>query len=317
MWVLFRLAIRVAGLLILALGVYLLALLVSSDLSWVMVGWSILFVLPYAIGGLAVLFFTTQDEPEVNGIVPVLFGSFGVLIAGAAILREGLICVVMLAPIWLFASLLGSVSVSYLRKAFKDRYRANSMLLAMLPFAAIAIDVNFPPEPDRFTVARSIVIDATPETIWPHLLQLDNLEVSDGVWNITQDVLGIPRPSSAIVNGAGIGAVRAARWGENIRFEEIVSEWREHERLGWAFAFPDDSISRYTDPHIHPDGATLKVATGSYQLKPLPDGRTELRLETAYIARTPLNLYAALWGELVLGDIQTNILAVVNSRVAR
>lgn len=316
-WVLVRLAIQVVALLLLALGVYGLALLISSDLSWVMVGWSILFVLPYAIGGLAHLGFTSPDNPEGSGVPAVLLASLCVLVVGALTLREGLICVVMLAPIWLLAAALGSISVNRLRATFKERYRLNSILLVILPFAALAVDANLPPQPDRFTVARSIAIDATPETVWPHLLQLDHLGADEGVWNITQNVLGIPRPSSAVVTGDGRGAVRAARWGENIRFEEHIIEWRASERLSWSFVFPDDSISRYTDPHIHPDGLTLKIATGAYQLRRLPDGATELRLETDYIARTPLNLYAAVWGELVLGDIQTNILAVVKDRAER
>src|SRR5690606_30307893 len=126
----------------------------------------------------------------------------------------------------------------------------------------------------------SIVIEASPDQIWPHLLRLDGLRDEEGVWNITQDILRIPRPSSAVVNRDGMGAVRAAQWGNNIRFEEHITAWRENEEIAWKFVFPDDSISRYTDPHIHPDGASLKVATGAYRMIPLADGSTRLTLET-------------------------------------
>lgn len=314
-WVLLRLAEHIFWMLFLAFGVYGLAFLIAMDLSWVMAGWSILFVLPYAMGGLAELAFTSQAKPEAGSGLAAMFTLLLVLVAGGIFLHEGVMCILMLAPLWLLAALLGSASVSYFRKAFAERNRTNAVVLAMLPFAALMVDARLPPQPDPFTVTRSVTIAATPEAIWPYLLQLDALNTNEGIWNVTQDMLGIPRPTSAIVTGHGVGAVRAARWGDDIRFEEHITTWRENAHLGWTFAFPDDSISRYTDPHIHPDGVTLKIATGSYRLTSLAGGLTELRLETDYIARTPFNLYAAMWGELVLGDIQTNILAVVKARV--
>ena len=52
-------------------------------------------------------------------------------------------------------------------------------------------------------------------------------------------------------------------------------------------------------------------------LIPMADGRTKIRLWTRYHVATPVNGYTAMWGEVILGDIQENVLAIVAGRLAR
>ena len=40
-------------------------------------------------------------------------------------------------------------------------------------------------------------------------------------------------------------------------------------------------------------------------------------IDTHYWMRTPVNIYAALWGEFFLGDIENNLLALVKQRAER
>ena len=110
--------------------------------------------------------------------------------------------------------------------------------------------------------------------------------------------------------------MRHAQWGENITFEEHIIDWQENEALSWEFVFPNDSISRYTDQHISPEGRHLRIQEGGYRLEPLSDGRTRLTLYTDYEAQTPMNTYAAIWGEIFLGGIQANILEIIEGRLA-
>ena len=49
-------------------------------------------------------------------------------------------------------------------------------------------------------------------------------------------------------------------------------------------------------------------------LQPLANGRTRVTLHTDYRIRTPLNAYAAVWGELFLGDLEDNLLALIAQR---
>ena len=83
---------------------------------------------------------------------------------------------------------------------------------------------------------------------------------------------------------------------------------------GWAFVFSNSSLQDYTDRHISPDGQFLKIDTGDYTLTPLNDGTTKLTLRTNYIAKTHVNIYAQMWGEILLGDIESNILTIIKRR---
>lgn len=315
LWVGLRVLWRIAALLALALGVHAASLALDGDARALTIGWAILIVLPFSIGALGALVLEGPWNARTwTWLLPPVLIVVTILVVGAAVLREGLICIAMLMPVRAIAGLLGATFVTHLFKKFSEQHQANIVVLAMLPFAALFADASLPQPAERFTVARAITIDANAETIWPHLLKLDELDPQDGVWTCTQDVLGVPRPSSAVVLGDGAGSTRLARWGRDIRFEERITGWRANKDLRWDFAFPDDSISRYTDPHIHPDGAHLKIESGRYWLAKMADGRTKLTLETQYVARTPINFYAAMWGELALGDIQTNILAIVKQR---
>lgn len=309
-----RLGWNVFRIMLFGLVFYPATLLVGMATPTVTIGWSVAVALPYAIGGLTTLLVDARKHTVTAMLLGSGLSALAVLLVGALVFREGVICILMAVPLWLLAAAAGSGSVNTLRDAIDNRHRASASVLIMLPFAALFADANLPPRPESFTVSRTISINASQDEIWPSLLQLDGLEEDEGVWNIAQNVLGIPRPASARVVGVGVGTTRVARWGQNIRFEESITAWLENDRLAWNFAFPDDSISRYTDPHIHPDGPNLKVATGEYRLTSLPNGRTEVTLETTYAARTPVNWYASMWGELILGDIQTNILAIVKER---
>jgi hypothetical protein len=47
---------------------------------------------------------------------------------------------------------------------------------------------------------------------------------------------------------------------------------------------------------------------------PIDSRHTRLTIEIHYWMKTRLNSYAALWGESFLGDLETNLLALVKTR---
>ena len=144
-----------------------------------------------------------------------------------------------------------------------------------------------------------------------------DIDAAEGVWTVSQSLLGLPRPTGAKLTGRGEGAVRDAEWQGGVRFREIVTRWQPDRALQWRFSFPDASIRLRTDEHIDPHGRHLWIESGGYDLIPTQDGGTKIRLWTRYRAATPLNAYAAMWGEMILGDIQNNVLAIVAGRIAR
>lgn len=299
-----------------ALAVYILAEAGKSGA----IGYSLLVVLP-ATTSAFIGWIGSMGRNWSRGTylsVP-LWLAFVATAIGAVFLREGVVCLVMALPFWIGFGYVGLWPVYLYRRQQRHVdpaiFRAHAMLL--LPFLALLVDQQFVPPRETRTVVREIVVDAPAAVAWPRLLVIPAISPDEGRWNISQDLLRLPRPVAAHLSGRGPGAVRNARWQDDIRFQEIVTEWRSQERLQWQFAFPDPSIHERTDRHIQPHGRHLWIDAGGYDLIPLTGGRTKIRLWTRYHLSTPFNAYAGWWGERILGDIQDNVLAVVAERIAK
>ncbi|WP_300377239.1 hypothetical protein [Henriciella sp.] len=302
-------------------GLSLIFALLSNGLE---AGWngatisiSLLFGLPFTVGALGTYLLSLLSIDKQRTFDKYrLWLLLAVLVAGSFVLSEAIICVLMILPFWVFSGWIGALCVQGLRRRFQGRHRINCSVLAALPFLMLGLEAQLPQTGKDFVVARSITIDAPAKVVRPLLFEMNNIQRHEGRWNITQDVLGVPRPKSAVVTFGSGGPRRLARWEDGVSFEEHIFAQTD-DSLRWEFVFPNDSVSHRSDRHISPDGPHLKIMTGGYELAALPDGRTRLTLDTSYRATTPVNTYAALWGELILGDIQSNVLAAIKRRGER
>lgn len=228
-------------------------------------------------------------------------------------LREGVICMIMLSPIWL-ASGWGGAFI--LRSQRRGRFGRNTLQSSFLivPLVAGVVEAQIPVPHDHVLLTRSILVHASPSEIWPYAVANRAISPREGRWTITHNIIGLPRPRATVMKGAGVGAVRTAYWGDHINFEERISEWAPGQKLGWRFRFSNTSLQDYTDRHISPDGQFLKIDSGDYTIRRISPDTTLLTLNTRYIAMTHVNLYAELWGEFLLGDTQDNILSIIKGR---
>lgn len=303
--------------LLIALAIYLLpALVFGSNAGAGTVSVGFLLITPVCLGAIASLL---SDMPGNRSMLyhtlklPLLLAAI-VSAFGLLILREGMICVVMLLPLWLPAISLGGYLVKRLHRRFHAKYSVHTTFLTGLAaLATLAGPAPFSAE-QVYRVESSLIIAASPENIWPHLESLTGLSPEEGRWNITQDLLQVPRPVSARLEGQGIGAIRYAEWDSGITFEEHITEYVPNREMRWHFVFPDPTLHHHVDRHIDPNGDHLNVRSGGYTLEPLSEGRTRLHLHTEITLNTQLNAYPALWANFMLGDIQKNILTLIRDR---
>jgi len=247
------------------------------------------------------------------GLVPVGLCAI-VCLASIFVLREGVICLVMIAPIWLVS---GWVGAFLMRSQRNRRGRALESSFLIIPLVAAIVEAQIPAPHETVTLSRSMLVKAVPEEIWPYAVSSRDIGDHEGRWTITHNIIGMPRPSESAVNGAGVGAVRTAHWGDHVNFEERIVTWKPGRKLGWTFNFTNSSVQDYTDKHISPDGDFLTIDSGDYVLRPISSEVTEVTLTTRYVAKTHVNPYAKLWGELMMGDIQENVLTVIKDRAER
>ncbi|MEM5515560.1 hypothetical protein WNY37_01275 [Henriciella sp. AS95] len=307
---LFRFAGIIVVLSVLALTLLACLYAASGRFETLSVSLTILVGIPFCIGAVSRLLFRLFYRAADDTVTGIAFiAVFVALCVSAIVLREAMICILMAAPFLLIGGWLGVFFMGLALQRRPDSPRANGAALLFIPFALLGTDLHLKPTTQDFTVSRDVLIDAPVERVRPLLFDMRDISEEEGRWNITQDVFGVPRPVSAVVDADR----RMALWQNDVSFEEHI-EFMSDNEMRWRFVFPNDSVARHSDRHISPDGVHLKVESGGYQLEALPDGRTRLTLSTTYVATTPVNAYASLWGELILGDIQSNVLAIIEGR---
>jgi hypothetical protein len=219
----------------------------------------------------------------------------------------------MITPIWIASGWAGAFLFRSLRKDAMNRNTLQSSFL-IIPLVAGIVEAYIPLPHEQVLLSRSILVHATPSEIWPYAVSNHLINEEEGRWTITHSIIGIPRPRGTVMKGTGVGAVRTAYWGNGINFEEQIIEWAPGQALGWKFRFPNTSLQDYADEPISPDGQFLKIESGGYIIHQISSETSQLTLSTRYIAMTHVNLYAKLWGELLLADIEENILTIIKNR---
>lgn len=298
-----------------ALGVYLL--LDATQPVAGLVSFTFLLILPAAICAfIAYVADPWGTRSRRSYIMIPLWLLLAVIVAAAFVLREGIICIAILSPLWLGSGMAGAALTYSLRHRNRDG-RTYCVALLALPLIAMQVEPMIPLPVAMATVSRTIDIDTTPARIWPLLRGIPDVKPGEGRWNLSQNVIGIPRPIGAHMVGEGVGADRYANWGAQIRFRERITQWQPGRALSWRFIFDDVRGWAMTDRHLMPNSPYFQVTTGGYRMEPLGPARTRVTLDTRYRITTPVNAYSELWGQLLLGDLENNLLALVKQRAER
>lgn len=311
-----RIAAAFGAALAFAFGVYVL--LEATQPVNGLVSFSFLLVLPAAICAFVAYIADPFGERSRASYMRVPLWLLGaVVILSLFVLREGVICILLLSPLWLISGIVGT-SITY-----KMRRRADTngplycSALFLLPLIATQVEPYVPLPTAAPVVSRSIVVSASAATIWPLLLGMPDIRPDEGRWTMSQDLIGIPKPLGARLVGHGIGADRYARWEHDVRFRERITVWQPNREIGWRFIFDDIAGWSYTDRHLMPDSPYFRVTTGGYRMDPLHDGQMRVTIYTRYRVTTPVNAYSRVWGELFLGDLENNLLAIIKERAER
>jgi len=276
---------------------------------------SIAFLLgvPMAAPSLAVLIWDSYGQRGTAAHVRFAIAVVSaMLVAGFVVLREAGICLVMASPLFYIGGMSAASFTGYLLRHRAPRIMSSTLIL--LPLLAMPVENHIVyPERDE-TVSTVIDIDAPTAAVWRNLPSIENIKPDELGWTFTQDVIGVPKPQDARLSGEGVGAVRHARWGNGVHFDEKIIKWVADHDLAWRFEFTPDSIPPTVEGNIRLDRNYLRIEEGSYHLTALSNGRSRLTLQTRYAMRTPLNAYCALWGKLFIGDFHRNILHIIKSR---
>ena len=163
-------------------------------------GTGLFFGNPIVAGAVQAYFFNRPVLRSTKSTIGVVVLSLS--IAGAAILLfalEGLVCLLMAAPVVLAGGALGAV-VGRVIAAIRTGNSSWALLVLALPPALMAFEALPAPKPQR-EVVSSVEIAAPVDTVWQHVIAFGDLPpVSEALFRS-----GIAYPKRAHIEGEGVG----------------------------------------------------------------------------------------------------------------
>lgn len=237
------------------------------------------------------------------------------LMAAGVVLREGAVCLVMAGPIFYGAGLLAGWLTGVALRSRSGRLMCAAVLV--LPLIGVPLEQPVDDPAQTRYVTSSTVIDAEPAAVWARMAEIKTIDRRENSWNFSHDLIGIPRPYDARMQGTGVGAVRHLTWGKDVHFKEHIIAWDPGQTLAWTFEVGPEASTRMLDRHLKVNSPYLRLEQGRYTLTPVGNGRTRLELTTRYWIKTPINDYAGWWGQIFLGDFHRNVLGVIKARSER
>lgn len=234
------------------------------------------------------------------GLVAVLFGGFALLLFAL----EGVICVMMAAPLLLPIGALGGL----LGKAIADSTRrsARELMAAVMVLPLLAGAESLLMRAAEYEVLTVVEIEAPPEVVWENVIRFPDLP-RQAAWYFRW---GIACPQGARIVGHGKGATRYCEFTTGT-FVEPITVWDQPRRLAFdvtAQPAPMFELSPYR--HIHPphlDGF-LRSNRGEFLLVRLPSNRTRLEGRTWYELSMFPQSYWILWSDALIHRIHERVL---------
>jgi hypothetical protein len=267
--------------LVAGIGLTLFAVAVST-LVFGVYGYGLFIVSPFVIG--AITAFLANRKTDLGGgptaqmvTLATLFGSIGLV----AMALEGVICIILAAPIGIGAALIGGLLGRAI--AVRSRRPARQAIsgFALLPIV-FALEFALPAI-TSFDTHQTIEVNAPPETVWKSLVKMDTM---DGPLALPFR-LGVAYPLRGEVLGEGVGAIRHGEFSTGVAVER-VTEWVPNRKL--AFVVVKDvpalhELSPYA--HVHAPHAVgyFRTSYTSFELLQRPGGGTEIVERTSHQLR--------------------------------
>jgi len=279
-------------------------------------GWSLFVALPFCMGLFSVLLYS-YHEPRSFGscmevaLLPVVI--LGGLLLAVAI--EGIICIVMAAPIAFFLEFLGGTLGFYLQA----HYWAPSTRPAMLAVVLLAMPSAFFGEhaaalqPPEFMVRSAVEMAAPPEKVWGEVVAFAEIAPP-------RELLfraGVAYPVRAEITGSGVGATRHCIFSTGA-FEEPITVWNEPRLLKFSVTKNPAPLNELTPyGHIEPRHLHGYFVShgGQFLLTELPGGKTRVEGTTWYHHTMWPATYWHWWSDYVIHRIHMRVLNHIRERV--
>lgn len=275
-----------------------------------------LVVMPLALGAVTAHFVPTDASKALRYLGTPFLVVMSFMAATLLFHLEGLICLVIVCPLFMVLSVLGAALYGTIHNLLARRRDQHTLAVAfaLLPYLLAPLENRFA-NPDSFRRVENVIDIAAPApVVWQHIIRVAPIRAAELGPSLLDDI-GFPRPVAATLTREGVGGVRHATFERGVEFIETVDDWQPLRRLSFRIAPNTATIPPSTfDEHVTVGGRFFDVLRGTYELRPLGPGRTRLILYSQQRVSTHLNWYAGLWTRYVMSEIQQRILGVLKKR---
>jgi uncharacterized membrane protein YhaH (DUF805 family) len=272
-------------------------------------GWSLFVALPFCLGLFAVLLHSYHGPRS-------FWTSFNVALLPIALLGavllvvaiEGLICLLMAAPLALGLAALGGSLGYYIQANYWGAKGGPVMLSAVLLVmpAVFGMEHAAGLEVPRFVVRTSIDVQAAPEQVWQQVVAF--AEIPPPTEMLFR--AGIAYPIRAEITGRGPGAMRRCIFSTGA-FLEPIEVWDEPRLLKFGVTASPAPLNEMT-PYGHIEPRHLHgyfvSEEGQFLLTVLPKGGTRLEGTTRYRNAMWPAAYWHIWSDYIIHRIHLRVL---------
>lgn len=219
---------------------------------------------------------------------------------------EGVICLIMAAPIGFLFTYLGFlIGVSLSKSNQKGQTTIAIILLVISTPSLMAFEDSVKETDNLRSVVTRIEINATPDKVWKNVVAFPQLK------DPTEFIFktGIAYPINATINGKGVGAIRHCNFSTG-SFVEPITVWDEPKLLKFSVEEQPEPMKEISLYDIHPNHlhGYWVSKQGQFKLTPLPNGHTLLEGTTWYVNKIKPSFYWTLWSDNIVHKIHNRVL---------
>ncbi len=276
---------------------------------------SVIILIPFFIGML-LEYLASVNEPNLSfwrASLGAVVGTLLILVVSIFVLREGVICLVMLGPL-AFAALFAGCGVMQLICAYFWKPSNKIYSLSILPLLLYLVLPDFSKH-EYGQTQREMIIHASPEQVFKAINQIGPIH-ADEVPNNFIFKMGFPKPIFGMTEQRAEGLVRTIQWERGVQFEERVKAIHPPYLLSWDYQFNPNSFPKGSlDDHVEVGGQYFDLLKTDYQLAKIDAQTTKLVLTIDYRVSTEFNWYSKLWINYILGEFSDVVMTIHKNRL--
>ena len=274
-------------------------------------GFGIFVASPFTIGATTGYFANRRADLSPLGTAELAAGA--IFLGGIALLTaalEGLICILMAAPLAMVAALVGGMLGRAIALYSRRPARQGLSVVALLP-VIFALETSLPTAVPFDTLSR-VQIGAPPPAVWKVLVRTDLSEEPVAL----AFRLGLAYPVRGEVLGEGIGSIRLGVFSTGVALER-VTEWIPNRKLSFILLNEVPAmreLSPYAKVHAPHVVGYFRTTNTSFELLDREDGNTEGIERTSHVLSLEPVLYWLPLARWVVHENNARVLAHIKRR---